>query len=411
MADGGIEGAQERRQLHALTGTLRRAPQTMKLVRLRAQHELDVSKVGRQCSGARARRRRDLPGAAQGAGADRVGAGHEITFAHRRVAARGDEQAEADTGEGQCGGTHGANIHMPVKPIAVPRHCLYSGAMSDILHSPDPYARAGRRARTGHRRGPLTAALALLLVLALAPATALADTPSTLTVVGTSDVSDSGLMSNVLQPAFTKAYPQFTFKYIGTATGTAISDAESGSVGASALIVHAASLENQFVAGGFSAEQYGRAIFTNDFVLGGPTGDPAGVGAAGANNVAQAFADVATAGAAGTATFVSRGGTPGTTVEEHKLWALVLSAGLAPSSLLLCQVNATSGGGDTPIAAGHGVTASGQAVSERRGAADRVSAAALVRRHGPHPGPERDRGQQLQLPQRRLLRAHRSRHL
>ena len=204
----------------------------------------------------------------------------------------------------------------------------------------------------------LLAALALLLLVA--PAAAEADTSSTLTVVGTSDVADSGLVPNVLQPAFTKAYPQYTFKYIGTATGTAISDAETGSVGASALIVHAASLENHFVGGGYSYEPYGRAIFTNDFVLAGNTSDPAGVAANGANNVAQAFADIAGAGSAGKATFVSRGGTPGTTVEEHKLWALVLSASLAPSSLLLCQVNDTNGGGDTPIAAGNGVTASGQ---------------------------------------------------
>jgi len=233
--------------------------------------------------------------------------------------------------------------------------------MRDNSFSPEPRARDRRRASGGHRRGPLAGALLVVLfVLALAPAIAQADSPTTLTVVGTSDVSDSGLMTNVLQPAFQQAYPQFTFKYIGTATGTAISNAESGSVGASALIVHAASLENQFVAGGYSYEQYGRAIFTNDFVLAGATGDPAGVAANGANNVAQAFADVASTGAAGKATFVSRGGTPGTTVEEHKLWALVLSANLAPSSLLLCVVNATSGGGDTPIAAGHGVTASGQ---------------------------------------------------
>lgn len=222
-----------------------------------------------------------------------------------------------------------------MKIALLPRHCLYSGPV---------------------RRRML---LALVLVL-LAPAAAQADTSSTLTVVGTSDVADSGLVPNVLQPAFNKAYPQYTFKYIGTATGTAISDAETGSVGASALIVHAASLENQFVAQGYSAERYGRAIFTNDFVLAGNTSDPAGVGANGANNVAQAFADIASAGAAGRATFVSRGGTPGTTVEEHKLWALVLSANLAPSSLLLCQVNGTNGGGDTPIAPGNGVTANGQ---------------------------------------------------
>ncbi len=131
-------------------------------------------------------------------------------------------------------------------------------------------------------------------------------------------------------------------------------------MGASVLIVHAASLENQFVGNGYSYERYGRAIFTNDFVFAGPTGDPAGVAANGANNIAQAFADVASAGVAGKATFVSRGGTPGTTVEEHAIWALVQSANLAPSGLLLCAVNATSGGGETPIAAGNGVTASGQ---------------------------------------------------
>src|SRR6202012_5683819 len=104
--------------------------------------------------------------------------------------------------------------------------------------------------------------------------------------------------------------PQFTFKYVGVATGVAISDAESGSQGPSAMIVHAASLENQFVAGGYSYNnQYGNAIFTNDFVLAGPTGDPAGVGTNAPHNIAQAFADVATAGIAGKAQFISRGGT------------------------------------------------------------------------------------------------------
>src|SRR6202042_2990634 len=121
--------------------------------------------------------------------------------------------------------------------------------------------------------------------------------------------NDSGLIPNLIQPQFQKEFPQFTFKYLPSATGQAIQNAESGTGGPSALIVHAASLENQFVAGGFSYNnQYGNAIFTNDFVLAGPTGDPAGVSTNGANNVAQAFADVAAAGAAGNATFLTRGG-------------------------------------------------------------------------------------------------------
>lgn len=214
--------------------------------------------------------------------------------------------------------------------------------------------------RPASRRLLALAAAALLSIFFLSAATARADSSSSLTVVGTSDVSDSGLMPNFIQPAFERAYPQFTFKYTGTATGTAISDAESGSIGASVLIVHAPSLENQFVANGYSYEKYGRAIWINDFILAGPKGDPAGVAANGAHNVAQAFADVAAAGMNGKATFVSRGGTPGTTVEEHQLWALMSSSGLAPSGLLLCTVSAADGGGETPIAPGHGVTTSGQ---------------------------------------------------
>jgi tungstate transport system substrate-binding protein len=196
-------------------------------------------------------------------------------------------------------------------------------------------------------------------VLLLAPAVASADTSSTLTVLGTSDVNDAGLIPNVIQPQFGKEFPQFTFKYTGSATGLAIQNAENGTGGPSVLIVHAASLENQFVANGFSYKnQYGYALWTNDFVLAGPTGDPAGVAANGANSIAQAFADVAAAGASGHATLYTRGGTTtasGTTVEEHKIWALVDSSGLRPASLTLCAVSAADGGGMSPVSSTAGV--------------------------------------------------------
>jgi tungstate transport system substrate-binding protein len=201
----------------------------------------------------------------------------------------------------------------------------------------------------------LTAATSAIAVAAalLVPTTASADTSSTLTVLGTSDVSDSGLMPNLIAPAFENAFPQFTFKYVGSATGTAIQNAESGNGGPSALIVHAASLENQFVANGYSYHnQYGNAIFRNDFILAGWSADPAGVGPNDTHNIAKAFADVAAAGVAGHATFISRGGTntaPGTTVAEHKLWALVDSSSLTPSGVVLCAVSTADGGGETPI--------------------------------------------------------------
>jgi ABC-type tungstate transport system permease subunit len=233
--------------------------------------------------------------------------------------------------------------------------------MTEIPAVPHPSLHQRREPRFATVHALFAAALFVAIAaLLLRPALASADSSSTLTGVGTSDLSDSGLSSNLIQKDFEQAYPQYTFKYIHAGTGTAIAEAESGSQGASVLIVHSPPLENQFVAKGYSYEQYGRAIFTNDFVLGGPKGDPAGVAANGAHNVAQAFADIAAAGINGKATLVSRGGTPGTTVEEHKIWGLVSSAHLVPAGLLLCAVNSTDGGGETPIAAGNGVTSSGQ---------------------------------------------------
>jgi tungstate transport system substrate-binding protein len=227
---------------------------------------------------------------------------------------------------------------------------VYIGAMNQTLPIPRRRHGSARRLLAAPALGLLAAA-----VMLLAPSLASADSASTLSVVGTSDVSDSGLMPNLIQPAFSAAYPQFTFKYTGSATGTAIGSAETGTGGPSVLIVHAASLENQFVAGGFSYNnQYGNAIFRNDFVLVGPTADAshANVAADGANNIAQAFADVAKAGVAGTATFFTRGGgttAPGTVVAEHAYWQLVNNAGLTPAGVSLCTVSAADGGGMSPI--------------------------------------------------------------
>jgi tungstate transport system substrate-binding protein len=214
-----------------------------------------------------------------------------------------------------------------------------------------------RRRRGSARRRLAVSVLGLLAVavMLVAPSLASADSASTLSVVGTSDVGDSGLMPNLIQPAFSAAYPQFTFKYTGSATGTAIGNAETGTGGPSVLIVHAASLENQFVAGGFSYNnQYGNAIFRNDFVLAGPTADAthANVGANAANNIAQALADIAAAGVAGNATFFTRGGgttAPGTVVAEHQYWQLVNTAGLTPAGVALCSVSSADGGGMSPI--------------------------------------------------------------
>jgi tungstate transport system substrate-binding protein len=185
------------------------------------------------------------------------------------------------------------------------------------------------------------AAFAAIAAVTLAPVASHADTTTTVTVVGTSDVFDSGLIQNVIEPGFEAANPQYTLNYVSQGTGAAIAYAEAGT--ASALLVHAASLENQFVGSGFSAEQYGRAIFYGDYVLLGPKSDPAGVLDNGqpSHDIVTAFQKIAAAGGLGDANFVSRGGTPGTTVQEHQIWKLT-------SGVTTCPVSDTNGGGAVP---------------------------------------------------------------
>lgn len=172
---------------------------------------------------------------------------------------------------------------------------------------------------------------------------------TSLVVVGTSDVVDSNLVAAVLKPGFETAYPHITLDYVSQGSGAAISTAEAGA--ASALLVHAATLENQFVADGYSDEPYGRAVFYGDYVLLGPPDDPAGVLRHAHHDIVTAFQRIAAAGAAGRANFVSRGGTPGTTVKEHAIWTLTRGAST-------CDVSTADGSGAAPSTAGGNCTAS-----------------------------------------------------
>ncbi len=192
------------------------------------------------------------------------------------------------------------------------------------------------------RRWALLATLTLLLGYGVTagPSPAHADDSSTLTVVGTSDVYDSNLVQSVLKPGF-EAYETakgtpVTLNYVSKGTSAAIAYAEAGT--ASALIVHAPSVENQFVADGWSTS-VGKAIFWGDYVLLGPKSDPAGVMANGQHDIVKAFEDVAAAGAAGKAEFVSREDGSGTNVQEHAIWALT-------SGVPTCAVS--NGGGTAP---------------------------------------------------------------
>ena len=152
-----------------------------------------------------------------------------------------------------------------------------------------------------------------------APA-ASAQTPQDLVVQSTTSVRDSGLLAEVIIPQFQQRYPQWRLRVVAVGTGQAIVNARAGQ--GDVLITHAPALEQQFLADGFSLEPFGRSIMWNDYVIVGPANDPAGVGAAGRNNAAAAFSAIAAAGAAGRATFVSRGDNSGTNTKEREVWGL-----------------------------------------------------------------------------------------
>src|ERR1700729_1959263 len=81
-----------------------------------------------------------------------------------------------------------------------------SGSLFAVGRSVSPQAAPSRCAAM------LVAVSALCVFMWLSPG-ARADSPTTLTVVGTSDVNDSGLSPNLIQPQFTQQFPQFTFRY------------------------------------------------------------------------------------------------------------------------------------------------------------------------------------------------------
>jgi tungstate transport system substrate-binding protein len=178
----------------------------------------------------------------------------------------------------------------------------------------------------------MTKRLAVLVLAVGALALPAAAHATDLFVQGTTDVRDAGLLDDVITPGFKAAYPQYTLKYIAVGTGQALTNAEAG--GGSAVLTHAPTLESQFVAGGFSAEPFGRAIFYSDYVILGPKNDPAGVLSGAAHNSAQAFQLIAAAGAAGKANFVSRGDNSGTNVEEKAIWKLTTGVPLVDSGKL-----------------------------------------------------------------------------
>jgi tungstate transport system substrate-binding protein len=130
----------------------------------------------------------------------------------------------------------------------------------------------------------------------------------TITMSTTTSTQASGLL-DVLLPEFRKD-TGVTVKVIAKGTGAAIRDGRDGNV--DVIFVHARSREDAFVEEGYGTRRYG--VMHNEFVILGPTADPAG--ARGAGTAAAAFRAIAAA----KAPFVSRGDDSGTHTKEQEIW-------------------------------------------------------------------------------------------
>jgi tungstate transport system substrate-binding protein len=128
---------------------------------------------------------------------------------------------------------------------------------------------------------------------------------------------------STLIAAFEKDNPQYSVKAIAVGSGQALELARNKDV--DVLLVHSKKQEESFVASGYGGPR--SDVMFNDFVIVGPTADPAEI-ASGTSGV-EAFTRIAAAGHAGKTVFVARGDGSGTSTKELSIWT---SAGIEPTT-------------------------------------------------------------------------------
>ena len=126
----------------------------------------------------------------------------------------------------------------------------------------------------------------------------------------TTSTKNSGLYDYLL-PKF-KQDSGIEVRVMAVGTGQALRNARNGD--ADVLIVHAKTLEQEFVDQGYGIERH--ELMYNDFVLVGPASDPANV--LSATDVKQALQKISQT----QSVFVSRGDDSGTHTKELSLWEL-----------------------------------------------------------------------------------------
>jgi tungstate transport system substrate-binding protein len=171
----------------------------------------------------------------------------------------------------------------------------------------------------------------LLLSAVLAAPLAQAQAQDSIRLSTTTSTENSGLLK-VLLPAF-EAKTGTKVHVISVGTGKALELGKNGDV--DVTLVHARTLEDKFVAEGLGVDR--RNVMYNDFIVVGPTGDPARI--KGGKDVIAAFQKIAASGNK----FISRGDNSGTDVMEKGYWqqagtkpagANYVSAGLGMGEVL-----------------------------------------------------------------------------
>lgn len=157
--------------------------------------------------------------------------------------------------------------------------------------------------------------LVLAGLIAAASGSAGAQEAAAIMLASTSSVENSGLLAAIL-PEFTRA-TGITVRVLAQGTGQALDTARRGD--ADLVLVHDPEAEEKFMQEGHGINR--RPIAWNDFIVIGPTGDPAGI--KGGRDAVAAFAAIARASGA----FVSRGDRSGTNELELRLWQ---AAGIDP---------------------------------------------------------------------------------
>jgi tungstate transport system substrate-binding protein len=150
--------------------------------------------------------------------------------------------------------------------------------------------------------------LAAECLLALGTSAAIAQQPF-IVVASTTSTEESGLFGYLL-PAFTKE-TGIDVRVVAVGTGQALKIGEHGDC--DVVFVHDRPAELLFVEHGFGIDR--REVMYNDFVLIGPSGDPAHVD--GDKDIVTAFRKIAAA----RVPFVARGDDSGTSKAEMRLWA------------------------------------------------------------------------------------------